>query len=283
MTGSMLITGAGSGFGLMTARLAHARGWAVAATARRPADIPRPSDPDEGRWLSLKLDVTAPGSVRDAVDSALLRFGRLDAVVHCAGVAHLASAEEAVPDELRRELDTNFLGAVRLVRAALPSMRSRRRGRIVLVSSDLGRTGIPGLSGYCASKHALEGWAEALAQEVAPFGVGVTLVEPGAFATGFTRRSLSRSPATADPESPYAGLYAVLETRFFGGEAPTGEPVAEAILCAAEGKEPHLRVTVGEDAREWAAARFRPDEEAFLQELARRYGWPHSAGKGDTG
>ena len=283
MPRSILITGAGSGFGLMTARLAHARGWAVAATARRPADVPRPSDPEEGRWLSLKLDVTDPGSVRDAVDAALLRFGRLDAVVSNAGVAHLAAAEEAVPDELRRELDTNFLGAVRLARAVLPSMRERGGGELVFVSSDLGRTGIPGLSGYCASKHALEGWAESLMQEVAPFGVGVTLVEPGGFATGFSDRSVSRTPATSDPESPYAPLYQALAARFFGGAAPTGEPVAEAILRAAGGEEPRLRAPVGQDAQEWAAARFRPGEEKFLEGLARRFGWPGCAGKGDAG
>jgi NAD(P)-dependent dehydrogenase (short-subunit alcohol dehydrogenase family) len=280
MAKSILITGAGSGFGLMTARLAHARGWAVAATARRPAGVPRPCDPDEGRWLSLKLDVTDPGSVRDAVDTALLRFGRLDAVVSNAGVAHLAAAEEAVPGELRRELDTNFLGAVRLARAVLPSMRERGGGELVFVSSDLGRTGIPGLSGYCASKHALEGWAEALAQEVAPFGVGVTLVEPGGFATGFSERSMSRTPAASNPESPYAPLYEALTSHFFGGDAPTGEPVAEAILRAASGEEPRLRVPVGQDAQAWAAARFRPGEEEFLEEISRRFGWPPSVRKG---
>ncbi len=265
----MLITGASSGFGLMTARLALARGWRVAAAARRPI----PLNPSAG-LLPLGLDVTDGAAVSRAVQEAIEAFGTLDAVVNNAGMAKFGTAEEAPEAALRLELDTNFFGAVAVARAVLPHMRERRKGQIVFVSSDWGRTGIPGFSGYCASKHALEGWAESLFHEVLPFGIGVTLIEPGAFDTGFSSAPLA---AASDPSSPYAALYRAIEKGFEEeGQAPAGEPVAEAILLAASGREPRLRVPVGLDATEWCAARFRDGEEEFVRQLGRRYGWNSS-------
>lgn len=263
---SMLITGASSGFGLMTARLALARGWRVAAAARRPI----PLDPSAG-LLPLGLDVTDGAAVSRAVQEALEAFGTLDAVVNNAGMANFGTAEEVPMEALRREMETNFFGVAAVTRAVLPHMRAKGRGQLVFVSSDWGRTGIPGFSGYCASKHALEGWAESLFHEVRPHGVGVTLIEPGAFDTGFTSAPLASS---SDPSSPYAGLYRAIEEGFEReGQAPTGEPVAEAILRAASGEELRLRVPVGQDAIEWSAARFKDSEEAFIRDLARTYEW----------
>jgi NAD(P)-dependent dehydrogenase (short-subunit alcohol dehydrogenase family) len=265
---SLLITGASSGFGLLTARLALSRGWRVAATARRPDAIGIEPSPD---LLRLRLDVTDGESVRKAVQVALAAFGALDAVVNNAGMALYGMAEEVPEEALRRQLDTNFFGAVAVTRAILPHMRERRAGQLVFVSSDWGRTGIPGYSSYCASKFALEGWVESLAHEVAGFGIGVTLVEPGAFDTGF-RAEITH--AARDPASPYGALYRAVGEGFDReGRAPTGEPVAEAILRAASGEEPRLRVPVGTDAMEWSAARFKDSEEEFIAGLARRYGW----------
>jgi len=273
MARTILITGASTGFGLLSARLAHGRGWQVVATARRPSSVPSPEDPDEGRWLVLKLDVTDAASVQVGVDAALVRFGSLDAVVNNAGIGLLGAAEEVSQDDLRRQLDTNFFGAVAVTRAALPHMRARRRGQLVFVSSEWGRSGVPGFSSYCASKHALEGWAECLHHEVLPFGIGVTVIEPGAFDTGFGQRSLSLGAGVTDPRSPYAPLYQTLREGFSAEVKPTGEPVAEAIVRAAEGLEPRLRVPVGLDAEEWSGRRFRGDEEDFIRELARRHHW----------
>ncbi len=273
MANAVLVTGASSGFGLLTARLCHARGWNVVPTARDVSRIPPPPS-DPGRWLPLRLDVTDQASVAAATESALEGFGALDAVVNNAGIGHFSSAEEAAPAALRRVFEVNFFGAVAVTRAVLPSMRARRRGRIVFVSSQWGRTGVPGFSGYCAAKFALEGWAEALAHEVRPFSVAVRLVEPGAFDTGFGGRSLSVGEAVGDAESPYAGLYGRLRARFASERNPTGEAVAEAIFDALsrEGDGP-LRIVVGTEAEAWSRARFAPGEEEFLLSLAREKGW----------
>jgi NAD(P)-dependent dehydrogenase (short-subunit alcohol dehydrogenase family) len=265
---TILVTGTSSGFGLLTARLALERGWCVAATARCPEMIPLP--PQDG-LLTLRLDVTEEASIEAAIAEAEARFGGLGAVVNNAGMAYFGPAEEIPAEALRIEFETNFFGAVAVTRHALPGLRARGRGQLVFVSSDWGRTGIPCFSGYCASKHAMEGWAESLSHEVRSFGVGVTLVEPGAYATGFQ----SAEPHPRKPESPYDALVASVERGFAeeDGEAPTGEPVAEVILQAAAGEEPRLRVPVGTDAIEWCSARFRGSEEEFIAGLAKRYGW----------
>ena len=205
MQKALLITGASSGFGELTARLALERGWAVAATARRPEAVLRGADSPS--LLRSRLDVTDEGSIRGSVAAARARFGRLDAVVNNAGVGVCGAAEEVPEADVRWLFDVNFFGAVAVARAALPGMREQGGGRLVFVSSDWGRVGFPAYSAYCASKHALEGWCESLSHEVRRFGVHVTLVEPGAFDTGFEERSLRQVGAVRDPGSPYAGLY----------------------------------------------------------------------------
>ena len=273
MPKTILITGASSGFGLLTARLALSRGWAVAAASRNPEAAP-PDGPGHERLLPLRMDVSDPASVREGLRAVEERFGVPEAVVNNAGIGLLGAAEEVAPEALRRQFETNFFGAVELTRAVLPAMRARGAGQFVFVSSDLGRTGAPGLSAYCATKHALEGWAESLFHEAAPFGIGVTIVEPGAFRTGFHERSMEVAAGVGDPDSPYAPLYRSLAAGFFGGpEPPTGEIVAEAILLAAEGWEPRLRAPVGEDAEEWSRGRFVAEEEEFIRDLAGRFGW----------
>ena len=163
---TILITGTSSGFGLLTARLALERGWRVVATARRPEAIPLP--PSEG-LLTLRLEVTDEASIGAAFAEAESRLCGMDAVVTNAGMAFFGAAEDIPAESLRLEFETNFFGAVAVARRALPAMRSRGRGQLVFVSSDWGRTGIPCYSGYCASKHAMEGWAESLFHEVRPF------------------------------------------------------------------------------------------------------------------
>lgn len=267
-TPSILITGASSGFGLLTARIALSRGWRVAATARRPEAIPLKAT---GDLVKLRLDVTERAAMEGAVEKAIAAFGALDAVVNNAGVANFGAAEEVSEEELRLEFETNFFGAVALTKTVLPHMRARGRGELVFVSSDWGRTGIPCYSGYCASKHALEGWAESLFHEVGPLGIGVTLIEPGAFDTGFTAREARGAGAA---HRAYAALREAVARGFDEeGQAPTGEPVAEAVLRAAAGSEPRLRAPVGRDAQAWCGARFKEDEETFVRNLARRYRW----------
>lgn len=268
MSKTILITGASSGFGLLTARLALSHGWNVAATAREPEKVVLGGESGGERVLAARLDVRDDDSIRKAVHLVLDRFKAIDALVNNAGIGLVGAVEEIPRDDLANQFQTNFFGAAALTRAVLPSMREKRSGEIVFVSSDLGRTGVPGLSSYCAAKHALEGWAESLSHEVKPFGIGVTLVEPGAFRTGFHERSLERVKSALEISGPYAPLYAALRDHFFSGpEPPTGEIVAEVIIRAAEGAISPLRVPVGGDSEEWVRRRFKADEEAFIREI----------------
>ncbi len=175
-----LVTGGSAGIGWATCDALTARGWtAVGASRRATADA---------GWEAVAMDVTDEASVDAAVAEVIARHGRIDAVVAGAGDGVAGPAETTPLAEARAQLDTNFWGAVHVVRSVLPTMREQGAGRIVAVSSIGGIMGLPFQSFYSASKFALEGWAEALAWEVAPFGIAVTLVEPGNVATEFTDR-----------------------------------------------------------------------------------------------
>ena len=186
---TVLITGTSTGFGHITTELLAARGWRVFATMR---DLKRKDSLDRAlkdaalseRVTFLRLDVTHPASIEAAVKSVLAETGNtLDAVVHNAGIA-IAGVLEDLPDaDIRRVMETNFFGVLALTRALLPTFRAQRHGRIVLVSSQAALSGQPGNSMYCASKWALEGWAESLAYEVDPFGIDVVVIEPGPYRT----------------------------------------------------------------------------------------------------
>ena len=173
------ITGASSGLGLATAKAFAGRGWLVVAGARSFADGTVHEEEKAEHWVRLRLDVTDGESCAHFVRRALEISPRVDALVCGAAVLVLGSCEKTGADEYNRVLDTNFTGAARMVGLALPYMRAQGSGRIVLFSSINGLLGIPFQSAYTASKHALEGYAECLAMETAPWGVQVCLVEPG--------------------------------------------------------------------------------------------------------
>jgi len=201
------VTGASSGLGLHTAMALRDAGWRVIAGAR---SFPEAGSGDAGpRELDgaelLRLDVTDGDSVRAFRDAALALSPRVDAVVQCAGMLVLGSCEETTPEEFERVMNTNFLGMVRVNREALPLMRQAGGGRIVMFSSINGLMGIPFQDAYTASKHAIEGYAEGLQMEVRPFGIRVTLIEPGDHRSGSDRYRLHAAAMGAD--SPYAGEY----------------------------------------------------------------------------
>jgi NAD(P)-dependent dehydrogenase (short-subunit alcohol dehydrogenase family) len=186
---TVLITGTSTGFGRVTTELLAARGWRVFATMRDLArkDSLERALRDAGlseRVTFVQLDVTDPTSIEAAVATVLSETGNtLDAVVHNAGIA-VAGVLEDLPDpDIRRVMETKIFGVLGLTRALLPIFRRQRRGRIVLLSSQAAFAGQPGNSMYCASKWALEGWAESLAYEVDPFGIDVVLIEPGPYRT----------------------------------------------------------------------------------------------------
>ena len=239
------ITGASSGFGRSLAEAATAAGDTVVAAARRPP---------EGLGDAIALDVTDTAAATAAVEAALARHGRIDVLVNAAGRGMLGAVEETSEAELRGLMDLHVHGPAALVRAALPSMRARGTGAIVQFSSMGGRLSFPGVGEYSATKFALEGLSEALAAEVAPFGVRVLIVEPGAFRTGFNGGGALAQ--TAELEA-YRESVGPLRTRMPAADgSQPGDPAkaAAAVLTALDADEPPLRLVLGHDAADAVAA-----------------------------
>jgi len=193
MADVILITGASAGIGRSCADRMHRDGWTVVGASRRGTS--------SGDWTPMVMDVDSDASVTSGFESLLRQHGRIDAVVACAGWGLAGAAEQTPITDARDQMETNFWGAVRVVQQALPVMRRQQSGRIILISSIGGIIGIPFQSFYSASKFALEGYGESLAYEVAPFGIQVTLVEPGNVRTDFTEHR--RQVVVPDGESAY--------------------------------------------------------------------------------
>jgi NAD(P)-dependent dehydrogenase (short-subunit alcohol dehydrogenase family) len=252
---TVLVTGTSSGFGLVTTVELAARGWQVFATMR---DLERRSRLDQAiaraglgaRVEICRLDVTNTTCVHEMVKHVLARTGgRLDAVVHNAGIALGAAAFEDLPQlELRRVMETNFFGVLELTRILLPMMREQRSGRILVVSSSSALAGEPFNSAYCASKWAIEGWAESLAYEVAPFGIDVILIEPGIYRTEIR----NNSPRILPRDTAYVPLLTQVErvvATLLEKHARPPEEVVAVIAGALEARRPRFRYAVGPDAR----------------------------------
>ena len=241
MTKTWFITGASRGFGRIWAEAALARGDRVAATARDPETLRDLADTHGDRVLPLCLDVTDRTAAFTAVRRAADTFGRLDVVVNNAGYGLFGMVEETTEEQARRQLDTNVLGALWVTQAALPVMRAQGAGHIVQVSSIGGLAAFLTLGLYNASKWALEGMSEALAQEVGPLGIHVTLVEPGPYGTDW-------SGASAVHTEPLAAYEPVREARRAGAgaRAPQDPRVtADVVLELVDTDEPPLRLFLG--------------------------------------
>jgi NAD(P)-dependent dehydrogenase (short-subunit alcohol dehydrogenase family) len=250
-----LITGASSGFGLLTAVTLARRGWRVLATMR---SLNRRNKLEEAaraasvldRIEFLALDVTDAGQIAELAASIAARPAPLDAIVNNAGFAMAGFAEDVSDAELRRQFDTNFFGAAAVTRAFLPQFRRQGSGHIVILSSISGRMGFPGVGSYAASKFALEGWAETLRLEMKPLGVQVVLVEPGSFETDIWNRNAAISTGTQDANSPNAARVAKLQSRVQNGK-PKANPqvVADGIAAILDNPRPKLRYVFGRDAK----------------------------------
>ena len=240
MKKTWFITGASRGFGRIWAEAALQRGEKVTATARRLEDIVDLKERFGDAVLPMALDVTNSEQASHVVQQAFKHFGRLDVLVNNAGTGLFAATEEASDEQIRDLFDANYLGMVRVLRAALPLMRKQGSGHILGVSSDLGITALPLIGFYCATKWAVEALHESLAQEVRPFGIKVTLVEPGAYATDF-----GKSAETADALQPYAEFRKQFLTRLAGMERGDPEATSEAILKLVDADDPPLRLGLG--------------------------------------
>ncbi len=245
-----LVTGASSGFGRAIAEAALERGDAVVATARRPEVLDDlVSGAPEGSVLALGLDVTDPQQISRAVDEILAGFGRVDVLVNNAGYGSVGAVEEFSMEELREHFETMFFGAVELTKAVLPRMRERGSGAIVQISSMGGQLAFPGFGSYCAAKFALEGLSEALAGEVAPFGIKVLIVEPGVFRTGFGGSRMNRSLEIEAYRDSVGGTREMVDSM---DQTQPGDPkkAARAILTALDAEKTPLRLPLGADAIE---------------------------------
>jgi NAD(P)-dependent dehydrogenase (short-subunit alcohol dehydrogenase family) len=257
MQKSWFITGASRGLGTEIAKAALRAGDRVVATGRKREAIIDALGPDSDQLLSVALDVTDAAQAKAAINAAVLRFGTIDVLVNNAGYGHLGFFEENTSADIQAQFATNLFGVFNVTSAALPIMRSARQGRIFNLSSLAGIRGAAFASLYCASKFALEGFSESLAQELAPFGLFVTIVEPGPFRTDFLASESVRfgEHVVADYNDRRERIRASFEQR--NGEQP-GDPekLAEAIVRLASEAEPPMRFIAGSIAVDAADAKF---------------------------
>ena len=251
------ITGCSTGFGRDLARLVLDRGWRAVVTAR---DADRVADLVEGHddsALALALDVNDQAQVEAAVAAAKAKFGRIDVLVNNAGYGYQATAEEGDEAEIRAQFDTNVFGLFAITRAVLPIMRAQGSGNIVNFTSVAGLIGFPGSGYYAASKHAVEGWSDALLAEVGPLGIDVTCVEPGPFRTDWAGRSLRQTPSQIADYADTAGARMAGTKDVSGTQA--GDPVraGEAIIAAVGRDVPPRHLVLGAFGYEAVTAKLR--------------------------
>lgn len=245
-----LITGSSSGFGRALAEAVLQHGDYLVATARKPEQLNDLVEQYPETVKAVRLDVTEPQSIQDALKSAIDTFDRIDVLVNNAGYGLLGGIEEVSNTELRNQFETNFFGALNVIQAILPQLRQQRSGHILNVSSVGGFRGFPGFGIYNGTKFALEGISEALALEVAPLGIKVTIVEPGSFRTDWAGRSMVRAENKIDDYAETSG-----ETRSWIDEEngiQAGDPAkaASAMIKAVYSENPPQRLVLGADALE---------------------------------
>lgn len=257
------ITGASRGFGRVWARAALKRGDKVAATARKLESIADLKEKYGENVLTLELDVTQPEQVKTAVEQAHAHFGRLDIVFNNAGYSLVSTIEEASADDIRALYETNIIGPVSVIQAALPLLRKQGGGHILGTSSNLGHVTLPVIGYYCSSKWAFEAIHESLAAEVKPFGINVTIIEPGAYATEFGSPDSLKHASGLD-------IYTDFKTQFFGGlkDMERGDPEATppALFELVDAEQPPLRLFLGSHNLPWV-------RKAYAERLATWEAW----------
>lgn len=247
----VVVTGASSGLGRAVADRLHTDGWTVVGASRRATG--------GNGWTPLRMDVDDDASVAAGMAEVAARHGRIDAVVAAAGWGLAGAVEHTTLDRAKAQFETNFWGAVRATNAVLPTMRAQGGGRMVLISSIGGVVALPFQAYYSAGKFAMEGWAEALAYEVEPFGIEVTLVQPGNFRTGFTDLRETVAGGADDPYEPRASKVIAQMAR---EEAEGADPakVAARVAEVLVRRRPPRRVSVGKAAERFGVVgkRFMP-------------------------
>lgn len=270
MSSVFFVTGSSRGLGRHIVEQALAAGHRVVATARNPHSL------DDlavryGDHIHLEqLDVTDPAAAQAAIVNGAAAFGRLDVVVNNAGQGDRVSLEDTTLEVFRRQIETNFLGTVYVTKAAVPILREQRGGRIIQISSLGGRIGSPGMTAYQSAKWAVGGFSEALAAEVAPLGIKVTVLEPGGMRTDWAGSSMT-IPPISEPYQATVGAAARAMAGFEHVANSDPRKVAQLVLTIAELDEPPLRILAGSDAYQYGrdAWRHRIDTDAKWEHLSR--------------
>ncbi len=239
------ITGCSTGFGRELAQLVIARGWRAVVTARDKARVADLALGAEERTLSVDLDITNGAQITAAVRAAEERFGRIDVLVNNAGYGYQASVEEGDDAEIRAQFEANVFGLFAITRAVLPGMRTRRNGHILNITSVAGFVGYPGSGYYAATKHAVEGWSDALAAETAPLGIRVTCIEPGPFRTDWAGRSLRQTPSRIADYADTSGARLKGTSEGTGRQAGDPARAAAAMIAVTEASAPPRHLVLG--------------------------------------
>lgn len=243
-----LITGISSGIGQALAKAVMATGDFVIGTFRRPEQVDEFNATHAGQGLARLLDLTQPDQIRAVAQTITDQFGRLDVLVNNAGYGLAGAVEETTDDEIRAVFEANFFGTVALTRVLLPLFRRQRSGHIVQLSSHSGFKGFAGFGIYGASKFALEGLSEALAAEVAPLGIRVTIVEPGPFRTNFAGTSFRQAAERIADYDGTAGVFRDRMEQVNGQQEGDPAKAADAILQITRLDNPPLRLPLGKIA-----------------------------------
>jgi NAD(P)-dependent dehydrogenase (short-subunit alcohol dehydrogenase family) len=253
-----MITGCSSGFGKAIATAAIDAGYAVAVTARDVNSLGEFQALRNELVLVTELDVVNQDSVSAAVEKTIAKFGRIDVLVNNAGYGYYEIFEELDINEFKKEMDVNLYGVLRACQAVLPQMRKQRSGHIINISSIGGSVGTAGRSAYSASKFALNGMSECMAKEVSPFGVKITVLEPGQFRTDFFNKGKTQIKESNKPD--YKQLVDELNQQFTavnGRQKGSPELAANAIIKLSKNPVPPLRVPLGADAVAWTSDRLK--------------------------
>ncbi|MGY3606657.1 MULTISPECIES: SDR family oxidoreductase [unclassified Bradyrhizobium] len=247
MSKTWFITGASSGLGREMAQRLLARGDRVVGTVRRQSALADLQQAHGENLSTTILDVTDTAGLRAAIDDAFERMGRIDVVVSNAGYGLFGAAEELTDPQINHQIATNLTGSIQLIRAAVPHLRRQGGGRIIQVSSEGGQIAYPNFSLYHATKWGIEGFVEAVAQEVAPFGIDFIIAEPGPTATNFGAGLVRPAPMDVYEDTPAGAVRRAIDSGSFALKGDAGRTAA-AIIAAADSTNPPLRLALGSTA-----------------------------------
>lgn len=257
------ITGGSTGIGQSLAKRVLEHGDRAAISARNPEALRKLTEQFGERALALTVDVTQRDMIAEAVEKTEKHFGKINVLVNNAGYGYFSAIEEGEESEIRRQFETNVFGLFEVTKQVLPGMRRRRSGNIVMISSIGGLMAFPATGYYHASKFAVEGYSESLAQEVGPLGIKVTIVEPGRFRTDWAGRSMVESKTVIDDYAETAGVRRKQVHEYSGTQPGDPNKAAGAIIKAVNASVPPLRLLLGPDAYQMAQKRLSALSENF--------------------